>query len=449
MNERTPDVVIQCDNRRRHHRHVIPRNNTAERHQFRSSRRGQKRGSARRERDADDDDDERPLPQPSHYHPESSSDNHDVTTTTARLSHRHGIGGRNHLYSDAVTSSSPLMASHVDAVAASASLDPDDEVIAISPPSSVGQRRRGRLKDDGVDDDGDVMQVGEFVDLADCSGEADVVMLDDDDDDEDDEVIVVNDVEEEEPEEWACPRCTLLNPTSSCHCAACHLTKPGVTVDRASGGEGSDTGGNNTGNMIGAGALMGGFIGGTNAFIRGQPVSSGALEGAFSGAVGGAFLGEMIRGGSERHPIAAVGGGHIRHSSDPMRVFRGLQSPDQLTMQFYSRLIARNSGIFQQQQFNTQNIDNMSYDQLLDMFGDGSENRGASSGVISRLPTRSISNLDDLPEDKRQCMVCLDDFKTGQTIRTLPCLHNFHDNCVDKWLSVNASCPICKHELMR
>ena len=45
----------------------------------------------------------------------------------------------------------------------------------------------------------------------------------------------------------------------------------------------------------------------------------------------------------------------------------------------------------------------------------------------------------------QSCVVCLDAFAAGDVLRSLPCLHVFHQFCVDKWLeSQEATCPICK-----
>ena len=86
----------------------------------------------------------------------------------------------------------------------------------------------------------------------------------------------------------------------------------------------------------------------------------------------------------------------------------------------------------------------MSYEQLLAAFGDGTENLGASAQTISCLPVARVSDPERLPEDARQCLICLEDFEEGQERKTLPCLHGYHSQCVDKWLQTNASCPVCK-----
>lgn len=42
------------------------------------------------------------------------------------------------------------------------------------------------------------------------------------------------------------------------------------------------------------------------------------------------------------------------------------------------------------------------------------------------------------------CCICIDQMKVNTQVRTLLCGHYFHTRCVDKWLKVNKSCPICK-----
>ncbi|XP_058099317.1 E3 ubiquitin-protein ligase SDIR1 isoform X2 [Magnolia sinica] len=48
------------------------------------------------------------------------------------------------------------------------------------------------------------------------------------------------------------------------------------------------------------------------------------------------------------------------------------------------------------------------------------------------------------PEDELTCSVCLEQVSMGELIRSLPCLHQFHANCIDPWLRQQGTCPVCK-----
>nr|XP_043624345.1 RING-H2 finger protein ATL67-like [Erigeron canadensis] len=43
------------------------------------------------------------------------------------------------------------------------------------------------------------------------------------------------------------------------------------------------------------------------------------------------------------------------------------------------------------------------------------------------------------------CAICLCEYKEGEMMRMLPdCKHFFHLTCVDAWLKLNATCPVCR-----
>jgi len=42
------------------------------------------------------------------------------------------------------------------------------------------------------------------------------------------------------------------------------------------------------------------------------------------------------------------------------------------------------------------------------------------------------------------CNICLTDFEDGEDLRTLPCFHSFHCDCIDNWLSRSPICPVCR-----
>lgn len=79
-------------------------------------------------------------------------------------------------------------------------------------------------------------------------------------------------------------------------------------------------------------------------------------------------------------------------------------------------------------------------------------NMGASNAEIERCPSRVITSVDDDLIGRRtndgklqSCAVCLEAFAIGDQVRTIPCFHTFHNNCIDPWLRKKAECPVCKY----
>ncbi|VAI07276.1 unnamed protein product [Triticum turgidum subsp. durum] len=52
-----------------------------------------------------------------------------------------------------------------------------------------------------------------------------------------------------------------------------------------------------------------------------------------------------------------------------------------------------------------------------------------------------------MTENELTCSVCLEQVVAGDLLRSLPCLHQFHVNCIDPWLRQQGTCPICKHQV--
>ncbi|KMT20394.1 hypothetical protein BVRB_1g003920 [Beta vulgaris subsp. vulgaris] len=48
--------------------------------------------------------------------------------------------------------------------------------------------------------------------------------------------------------------------------------------------------------------------------------------------------------------------------------------------------------------------------------------------------------------DNLMCSICLCDYKEGEMLRMMPdCKHFFHLCCLDAWLKLNGSCPVCRN----
>ncbi|XWS11876.1 hypothetical protein CRYUN_Cryun37aG0038700 [Craigia yunnanensis] len=103
---------------------------------------------------------------------------------------------------------------------------------------------------------------------------------------------------------------------------------------------------------------------------------------------------------------------------------------------------------------------------------DFSQTRGATMESINALPTykfksKKTGNVNDrensagedgvlaagtarervISGEDAVCCICLAKYADNDELRELPCVHVFHVECVDKWLKINASCPLCKSEV--
>ena len=59
----------------------------------------------------------------------------------------------------------------------------------------------------------------------------------------------------------------------------------------------------------------------------------------------------------------------------------------------------------------------------------------------------SGTSSEQQPASHPTCTICLEDYRAGERISIMPCLHTFHLPCLTKWLGINASCPVCKADL--
>ncbi|XP_028834147.1 E3 ubiquitin-protein ligase RNF38 isoform X1 [Denticeps clupeoides] len=69
--------------------------------------------------------------------------------------------------------------------------------------------------------------------------------------------------------------------------------------------------------------------------------------------------------------------------------------------------------------------------------------RGLTKADIEQLPSYRF-NPTNHQSEQTLCVVCMCDFESRQLLRVLPCNHEFHAKCVDKWLKANRTCPICR-----
>lgn len=93
------------------------------------------------------------------------------------------------------------------------------------------------------------------------------------------------------------------------------------------------------------------------------------------------------------------------------------------------------------------------YMRIMEQRRAGNINRGASRGCIERntfphkFTKRAPGEEDEDDEEADKCTICLSEFEQEEDVRRLPCMHLFHVECVDQWLSQNKRCPICRVDI--
>lgn len=72
------------------------------------------------------------------------------------------------------------------------------------------------------------------------------------------------------------------------------------------------------------------------------------------------------------------------------------------------------------------------------------QNNGLERQLLDSILVSKIKDVTKLPTEKKDCVICLQDYKNEEEIITLPCTHLFHAACIKDWLQRDKSCPICK-----
>ncbi|XP_059445718.1 E3 ubiquitin-protein ligase MPSR1-like [Corylus avellana] len=82
-----------------------------------------------------------------------------------------------------------------------------------------------------------------------------------------------------------------------------------------------------------------------------------------------------------------------------------------------------------------------SLDSLLREQGGKDGQPPASKASIQAMPNVEVD------EDGGECVICLDELEVGGVAKEMPCKHRFHTNCIEKWLGIHGSCPVCRYKM--
>ncbi|KAL2917388.1 E3 ubiquitin-protein ligase Praja-2 [Polyrhizophydium stewartii] len=82
---------------------------------------------------------------------------------------------------------------------------------------------------------------------------------------------------------------------------------------------------------------------------------------------------------------------------------------------------------------------------LMEQHAQGQHPPAASETTIRTLPHRPFKREGALHVE---CIVCQEDFAEEETTIELPCKHVFHPECINNWLKLNGTCPVCRFSLV-
>ncbi|GBG90037.1 hypothetical protein CBR_g50130 [Chara braunii] len=297
---------------------------------------------------------------------------------------------------------------------------------------------------------------------------------------------------------WDCPHCTFINEVEILRCAMCQRPRyvhhpvllatvtPAEALPSNTGGGHGERG--DGGVVLGRRRFDdeadeeedeeggGGFLQGVAGMSEGQSFLNGALSGALTGvfafvgacagAVAGALAGRAADSGFFRSAgLGAVAGAVV--SVEALEASRSIWRSTRTASNSRPSLASRVEyylGGMMQDPFSADEIigpggrvwqvdvDGMSYDELYEMFGPGrTASIGLSPASLARLPSHEVTveKRDESAGESSGCAICLQDMVKGEMVRVLPnCAHAFHKDCVDKWLSQQGICPVCRDEIV-
>ncbi|CAN6457594.1 unnamed protein product [Victoria cruziana] len=179
-------------------------------------------------------------------------------------------------------------------------------------------------------------------------------------------------------------------------------------------------------------ALVGAIVGLGVGAVRGQTAEIGCAQGAKVGAFNGVIVSiEILDSTMSGGPFSL------------MAIFSSLVS-GKLFQDRTRRAIA---AAYRRQ---ASAVDT-SYEDLTSLF-DVSGTKGMSSDSITKLPEfvvgRKRSAGAGAGGDQAPCCICLQELREGDSARRLPkCRHRFHVGCIDRWLTIDGSCPVCRQDV--
>lgn len=81
----------------------------------------------------------------------------------------------------------------------------------------------------------------------------------------------------------------------------------------------------------------------------------------------------------------------------------------------------------------------------IDLERPGHQIRGLQPDIVAGIPTLKFNRDTFGSLDDTQCTICLGEYEEKDVLRIMPkCGHIFHLTCIDIWLRIQTTCPVCR-----
>ncbi|GAU97572.1 hypothetical protein RvY_08847-2 [Ramazzottius varieornatus] len=89
----------------------------------------------------------------------------------------------------------------------------------------------------------------------------------------------------------------------------------------------------------------------------------------------------------------------------------------------------------------TENIDDV-ITAVLNQLGTQGGPPPMTQQMVDAIPTHPATT--EMIAENRTCSICMENFNASSTYKEMPCNHQFHGSCIDRWLILHGNCPVCR-----
>ncbi|PIN13775.1 Anaphase-promoting complex (APC), subunit 11 [Handroanthus impetiginosus] len=130
------------------------------------------------------------------------------------------------------------------------------------------------------------------------------------------------------------------------------------------------------------------------------------------------------------------------NSISPLQETENQETPDRIVL---INPFTQGMVVIERSRSNNSNSSSLRFDSFLnDLFSGKSGCPPASKASIDAMESVEIVRGEN---DDEQCVICLEEWESGEKAKEMPCKHRFHGECIEKWLKIHGSCPVCRYEM--